>query len=149
VTDVAFYHLQNAPLDRVLPRLLEKTLQAGKRAVVMAGSAERVEDLNGLLWTYEPDSWLPHGSMRDGTAERQPVWLTAVDENPNEASFLFLTDGTTSARIAQFERCFDLFDGNDETAVAVARQRWLACKEAGFTLTYWQQSGDGRWERKA
>ena len=64
MTDIAFYHLQGSPLESALPKLLKKTLEAGKRAVVMAGSEARVEALNGVLWTYDQDSWLPHGSPR-------------------------------------------------------------------------------------
>ena len=85
MTDIAFYHLMRSPLEAVLPRLLEKTRQAGKRAVVLAGSEERVEALNALLWTHDPDGWLPHGSDKDGNAPEQPVWLTEKDENPNGA----------------------------------------------------------------
>lgn len=149
MTAVAFYHLKHWPLEQALPKLLDKTLAAGKRAVVIASSAERVEALNGLLWTWDPASWLPHGSAKDGNPEVQPIWLTASDENPNGASFLFLTDGASSQRVAEFERCFDLFDGNDEAAVAAARRRWTACKAAGHDLTYWLQTESGGWEKKA
>lgn len=148
MTAIAFYHLQRWPLERALPKLLEKTLTAEKRAVVMAGSARRVESLVDLLWTYNPGSWLPHGSSRDGSPESQPVWLTTDDECPNNATFLFLTDGATSERVGDFERCFELFDGNDEAAVDAARQRWKAYKEAGHDLTYWQQTERGGWEQK-
>lgn len=149
MTEIAFYHLQRSPLDRVLPKLLEKTLEQEKRAVVITGSAARAESLAGTLWTYDPDSWLPHGTARDGYAEDQPVWLTDADENPNGATFLFLTDGATSAQVAAFERCFELFDGNDPQAVEAARARWTSYKEAGHELTYWQQSDAGKWERKS
>lgn len=148
MTEIAFYHLQRSPLDAVLPRLLERTLAAEKRAVVLAGSAERVEALAHLLWTYRPDAWLPHGTAKDGFAAHQPVWLSEHDENPNGAAFLFLTDGATSAELGAFERCFDLFDGNDEAAVAAARERWAALKAQGHTLTYWQQTDAGAWERR-
>ncbi len=149
MTDVAFYHLQRSPLEQVLPRLLEKTLAAGKRAVVLAGSSDRVEALALVLWTYHPDSWLPHGTAKDGDAEHQPVWLSPDDENPNGASFLFLTDGRDSRDIGAFERCFDLFDGNDDDALAAARERWKARRDAGHDVTYWQQTESGGWERKA
>jgi DNA polymerase-3 subunit chi len=43
----------------------------------------------------------------------------------------------------------ELFDGNDERAVASGRERWRAYKEAGHKLTYWQQNAAGRWEMKA
>ncbi len=149
MTEVAFYHLQAAPLDQVLPRLLEKTLAAGKRAVVIAGSRARAEALATVLWTYRPDSWLPHGTAEDGDADQQPVWLTEHDENPNGASFLFLTEGADSTAIAAFERCFDLFDGNDEAAVAAARARWQARKQDGHAVTYWRQSATGAWQQMA
>ncbi len=149
MTDIAFYHLQRSPLERVLPKLLERTLEADKRALVVVGSEDRAEALAQHLWTYEQGSWLPHGTRKDGAPVDQPVWLTSEDENANQAQFLFLADGATSAYVDGFERCFEVFDGNDDEAVAEARQRWAAYKEAGHNLTYWQQAENGRWEQKA
>ena len=148
MTGIAFYHLTRSPLERALPKLLEKVLASGARAVVMAGSEERVSALDAVLWTYDPASFLPHGCVRHGEPEAQPVWLTDADENPNGATFLVLTDGATSANVAAFERCFELFDGHDEAAVAAARARWTAYGDAGHDLTYWQQTEQGGWEKK-
>lgn len=148
MAEVGFYHLIGTPLEQALPKLLERTLAADKKAVVVAGSAERVEALNLALWTYGKDSWIPHGSARDGFAERQPIWLTAGDENPNGAEFLFLTDGARAA-VEGFERGFVLFDGKDAEAVDAARTQWRDLKAEGHSLTYWQQSDAGKWERKA
>ncbi|MGE0117098.1 MAG: DNA polymerase III subunit chi [Dongiaceae bacterium] len=148
MTEIRFYHLQRTALEAALPPMLEKTLERGQRAVVMAGSEERVEHLVDRLWTYSERSFLPHGSARDGHADMQPVWLTTADENPNGAQVLFLTDGTASGQVAAYELCVELFDGNDEAAVQAARARWTAYKAAGHQLTYWQQSAAGRWEQK-
>ncbi len=148
MADVAFYHLRKTPLEQVLPALLQRSLDTGKRAVVMAGSSDRVEALNGWLWTYKDRGFLPHGSAKDGHAALQPVWLTDKDERPNDAQVLFLTDGATSDRPEEFERCAVLFDGNDEAALAAARAQWTGLKDAGHDLTYWQQSDTGRWEKK-
>jgi len=149
MTEVNFYHLTRSTLEQALPRLLEKALQTGARAVVMAGSAERVEALNAHLWTYDPDSFLPHGSAKDGNAGEQPVWLTVNDENPNAATLLFLTDGANTAKLGDFARCFELFDGRDEAAVATARERWKQLKTEGHSIAYWQQNDKGGWEKKA
>lgn len=149
MTDVAFYHLQRSTLEQVLPKLLEKTLAADKRAVVLAASAERVEALAAHLWTYDPDSWLPHGTAQDGSSDEQPIWLSQHDENPNGAAFLFLCDGSDSTGVGGYERCFDLFDGNDAAALEAARRRWQARKAEGHAVTYWQQTERGGWERKA
>ena len=148
VTEVNFYHLTRSSLEDALPRLLEKTLQAGERAVVLLGSPERVDALNNHLWTFDPNGFLPHGSARDGEAERQPVWLTHHDENPNGANFLFVADRARSDKVADYKRCFELFDGRDEAAVADSRERWKTYKAAGHAVVYWQQTDRG-WEKKA
>jgi DNA polymerase III subunit chi len=147
VTEVGFYHLRTTPLERALPRILERALAEDLRVVVVAGSSERVEHLDALLWTYDDASFLPHGSARDGQAERQPVWLTAADENPNAATMLVLVDGVSSARLADYARCCDIFDGNDEAAVQAARERWRQAKAAGHRLVYWEQV-QGKWEKR-
>ncbi len=146
--EISFYHLTRTTLEAALPQMLEKTLERGQRAVVRAGSAERVEALNGWLWTYKDRGFLPHGSAKDGHAAVQPSGRTERDERPNDAQVLFLTDGATSEELVDFERCAVLFDGNDETALAAARAQWAGLKDAGHDLTYWQQNDQGRWEKK-
>jgi DNA polymerase-3 subunit chi len=149
MTDVRFYHLTRSRLEAVLPVMLEKTLERDQRAVVMAGSQERVEAINGHLWTYNDRGFLPHGSEKDGFAEGQPVWLTTGDENPNGAQVLFLTDGATSERVGDFDVCAVLLDGSDDAAVASARDLWRAYKDAGHEVTYWQQGESGGWDKQA
>jgi DNA polymerase-3 subunit chi len=150
MTEILFYHLERASLETVLPGLLEKTLERGWKAVVRAGSRERVEALDGHLWTYRDDSFLPHGAGKsDG--ERQPVWLTDGDDVPNAADVLFLVDGAEAepSSLARFTRCVTIFDGGDAEAVAAARSFWTAAKTAGHDATYWKQSDSGRWEKQS
>lgn len=149
MTEVLFYHLQRAPLERVLPELLEKSLARGWRALVRVGNPERVEPLNTLLWTYRDDGFLPHGTREDGAAEAQPVYLTAESDNPNGAQVLFLVDGAVPGDIDGYERCVLMFDGRDDQAVAAARAEWQTIKTAGHDATYWQQSDSGKWEKRA
>jgi len=149
MTEVSFYHLQKSLLEDALPLLLEKTLAMGKRAVVMAGSAARAEQLGNRLWNYRQDAWLPHGTAKDGRAGDQPVWLTTDQENPNDATYLFLTDGAGRDDVGAFERCFELFDGHDGAQVTAARERWKAYKDAGHGLKYMQQNETGGWQEKA
>lgn len=152
MTEVRFYHLQRARLEEVLPVILERCHQRQERVLVLAGSNERVEALAALLWTYKPDSFLPHGTTRDGEAERQPIFLTtAGDEggNPNAAPVLILSDGARHARIGDFRLVCELFDGHDEAAVAAAREHWKSCKAAGHAVVYFQQGETGKWQETA
>jgi DNA polymerase IIIc chi subunit len=50
--------------------------------VVRVGSAERMETLDAHLWTFSEQSFLAHGTARDGHPSRQPIYLTTEDENP-------------------------------------------------------------------
>ena len=149
MTEVRFYHLTRKSLEEILPVMLERTVvRDGRRALVVASSAKRVEDINAHLWTYNDSAFLPHGSKSDGFSARQPIWLTDSDENPNEAKVLFLADGATSEHVEDFDLVCDLFDGRDKVAVASARYRWKSYKDGGHDLTYWQQTERGGWEQK-
>ena len=148
MAEIGFYHLLATPLERALPRRLERARAGGYRIVVRAASSERIEHLNALLWTYDEASFLPHGSARDGNATSQPIWLTDRVENPNDATMLLLVDGVEAEDLATFARVADMFDGNDPAAVQAARERWRRATTAGHTLTYWQQ-GEAGWEKKA
>lgn len=148
MTEIGFYHLLATPLERALPRLLERARAHGYRILLRAASAARVEQLNALLWTYDDASFLPHGSARDGNAAAQPIWLTERgDGNPNGATMLVLLDSTEAGDLAEFARCADLFDGNDNDAVAAARRRWRDAAAQGHQLTYWQQTATG-WAKR-
>lgn len=150
MTKIDFYHLQNQTLENVLPKLLEKSYQLGKKILVKIGNEERVDFINNLLWTYNEESFLPHGSKKDGHAEMQPIWLTSGDDNPNNAEFLFLTDGATAdcEEIAKFERVFNIFDGNSQTAVENARNLWKNLKQQSFDISYWKRAATGIWEKQ-
>ena len=149
MTEVLFYHLQEQPIEKVLPNLLERSLERGWRAVVQASSEDRVDALDAHLWTFSDDSFLPHGTDREATAAEQPIVLTLGADNPNGASVRFLIDGAPiPADAGSYQRLVLLFDGGDPEAVAAARERWTAAKAQGFDVTYWQTDERGRWQRK-
>jgi DNA polymerase-3 subunit chi len=147
--EVWFYHLERSALDQVLPELLEKTLARGWRALVRSSQRERVEHLDGWLWAYRDDSFLPHGPDDEPLAGRQPILLTTRGDNANDAQALFLLDGAEAGDLSAYERCILLFDGRDDSALAVARKRWSAFKSAGHPVSYWQQGETRGWEKKA
>ncbi|OYQ37719.1 DNA polymerase III subunit chi [Niveispirillum lacus] len=154
MTERRFYHLTRKTLEQTLPGLLEKSLERGWRVLILTGSGERAEALNQHLWTFRPDSFLPHGTAKDGQVEHQPILIHAVDDGmperpPNEAHVLFLTDGVDGQGLSGVGLICDLFDGNDPAAVAAARDRWRQAKADGDELTYWQQNETGGWEKKA
>jgi DNA polymerase-3 subunit chi len=147
--EVWFYHLERSGLDRVLPELLEKTLARGWRALLRTPSAERVDQFDGLLWTFRDDSFLPHGVAGEPMAERQPILITRDGDNLNGATALFVIDGAETGDLSDFERCILIFDGNDAAAVEAARATWTRLKTEGQAVTYWRQGVSGGWRKQA
>jgi len=149
MTEMLFYHLQRQPLERVLPTLIERSLERGWRVVVQGTSEERLDALDAHLWTFRDESFLPHGTWREPDMAEQPVLLTIRDGNPNGAAVRFLIEGAAPPEDSvAYERIVLLFDGEDPDAVAAARARWSDCKAKGLDVTYWQTDDDGRWQRK-
>jgi DNA polymerase III subunit chi len=149
MTEVLFYHLQQQPIEKVLPNLLERSLARGWKVIVQASSDDRVDALDAHLWTFSDDSFLPHATERDANAGEQPILLTANNTNPNGATVRFLIDGAPIPDDATtYQRLVLLFDGDDVEAVAASRERWTLAKGQGFDVTYWQTDEQGRWQRK-
>jgi DNA polymerase-3 subunit chi len=146
--DVLFYHLEQRPLEAVIPLLLEKTLERGWRAVIEVGSTERAEALDAHLWTYRDDSFLAHGLAGEDTDALQPILITTANDNPNGAAVRFFIDRAVPLTAEGYQRIVYMFSGHDPDAVAEARIAWRNLLP-GNTLTYWQQEPDGRWVKKA
>lgn len=150
MTRFDFYHLQKTPLEQVLPKLCEKAYSTGKRIKILVGNEERVEFLNSLLWTYSEESFLPHGSKKDGFAEEQPIFISASEENENSAELLILVDGAMPNLdiLKSYERVLNIFDGNDEASLNNSRDYWKMIKSTDGELHYWQQKDNGSFEQK-
>jgi DNA polymerase-3 subunit chi len=146
--EVWFYHLERTGLDQALPELLEKTLARGWKAVVRTGAPERIEHLDGWLWSYRDDSFLPHAPAEEASAARQPIVLTTGSGNPNSADALFLVDGAEPGDLAGYTRCVVLFDGVHEGQLAAARTLWTTLKAQDLAVSYWKQQTRG-WAKQA
>jgi DNA polymerase-3 subunit chi len=154
MVEIFFYHHKTRRIDDTLPALLEKSLANGWRVVVQAATESRVAALDQHLWSYRPESFLPHGTKRDASPQTQPVYLTSADENPNGADVRFFMQGAHVAPIlagaaAPRERAILLFDGEDETELQDARRQWAELRDAGHKLVYWRQDDSGRWAAQA
>jgi DNA polymerase-3 subunit chi len=150
-----FYHLRDAPLERVLPPLIERALDRGWKCVVQATSAELLGEIDDLLWTYSDASFIAHATAQEGDAECQPVYLTRDNDNPNQAAVRFFVEGApvapalNCAQAQRYERCLVLFNGGDQEQLVKARGQWAELKTAGYRLAYFRQDADGQWRQKA
>jgi len=151
MTEVLFYHLTQTGAEQALPGLLERSLERGWKVTIQTETEAQVDDLDKRLWTYRDDSFLPHAKQQGaaGSPDDHPIWLTVGTDNPNNANIRFVLGAAVPAGIEGYERVIYMFDGHDEDAVSAVRERWKIEKKAGHDLTYWQQDGEGRWQKSA
>jgi len=150
--EVLFYHLTESRLEEALPDLLERSLGRGWRVVVQCATIERRDALDQHLWVYRDDSFLPHATDASApAAATQPVLLTTdPSQCANDPQVRFLVEGATpESGWGEVVRGVYLFDGHDGHQLEIARTRWRAEKAAGHAITYWQQSEDRRWQKRA
>jgi DNA polymerase III subunit chi len=146
---VQFYHLLTTPMDRALPRLLEKAYASGFSILLLAADTAQAEHLNQLLWTYDPGSFLPHGSQADDHAGLQPIYISTSTDTPNNPRLLAVLNGQMLENPERYERILDIFDGTDPKAVELARLRWSNYKNKAFSVTYLRQNETGGWDKKS
>ena len=144
---VDFYHLTVQPLDRVLPVIAEKVLAASDRLLIVAGEETERAALDKLLWSYAPDSFLPHALAGSADDADQPILIARDPVAANAATNIAIADGIWREEALAFVRAFHFFD---EDRIAEARAAWkmLADRE-GIERRYWKQDDAGRWQQAA
>lgn len=144
---VDFYHLTATPLGRALPRIAERVLESGARLLVVSASDTQRAGIDKALWTYAPDSFLPHAQAGGEGDDAQPILIAADCAAPNAARHIALIDGEWRDEALTFDRAFHFFD---EAAIELAREAWRALADReGVERRYWKQNDAGRWEQVA
>ena len=142
-----FYHLTRSTAETLVPSLIAKSRQAGWRVELRGAEAARMARLDELLW--QGDGFLPHGLAGGPHDAMQPVLLTVAGQGTAGADCLIAIDGAgvDPAECATAQRVCIVFDGNDESALNVARSQWRTLTGAGVPAEYWSEAG-GHWEKK-
>ena len=146
---VDFYHLEKIPLQKALPAILQKAYEADTRVLIKTDLAEQADELNTLLWTFEADSFLPHGVEKDGFADKQPIFITHKDHlNPNQARLCICLNNVPIPFTEDFERVLYFFNGLNQASLDAAREQWRKVSELNIERFYWKQNESGKWENK-
>ncbi len=141
---VTFYtHV--ADLETFACRLSKRAVEAGCRVLVWSRSEEQTAALDRLLWSFEPESFLPHEIWLPDTPcpPEPPVLLADGDELPaiaadwvvlNLSAELWSQAPQVPARILEIV-------GAGEPQLAAARQRFRAYRQSGCRLEYHKMQG--------
>ena len=145
-----FYHMQQSPLEQVLPDILEKTYAKGWRTAVKIGGLNgtpqsELKRLDEFLWVYRKDSFLPHGREDEPMADQHPISLSIDRKSSENADVVVLVTGADMSDVSDSVRCITLLDGTNDQDRQIARARWTKAKDDGLKTAYWKQNDHGKW----
>ena len=143
---IDFYHLTTSPIEKVLPSIAERLVGQGERLLVVT-DAGQLATLDRLMWTYAPESFLPHAIVGKAADAEQPILLADSMAAANAARNVALADGQWRQEALAFDRVFYFFDA---AALEGARTAWRALKDRDDAERhYWKQDERGRWAEAA
>ena len=133
----ADFYLIGKPRFREQPLLLvcelaRKAVHAGQPLLVLAASPEQAEALDDLMWSFDPDDYLPHQ-------------IAGADEDEDEVEVLIAPPGQSPPLRplvlnlreepvpAGFERVLEVVPA-DESARGPLRERWKQYQARGVEL---------------
>jgi DNA polymerase-3 subunit chi len=142
---VDFYQLGPASPEQVIPLLASKIVDADGRLIIVAEDQAWLAKLDRLLWSDDPNSFLPHGLAGGADDARQPILLSTSEDAPNQARNMLIADGKWRDSSLTYDRAFFLFG---EPEVEDARLAWkLLSGREGVERRYWANNA-GKWVQK-
>ncbi|MDI9408005.1 MAG: DNA polymerase III subunit chi [Candidatus Pacebacteria bacterium] len=154
MVEVSFYHLTTRGLTDALGQLVFMARGRDMRVAIACGSVESLVQVSDSLWAYpRAEAFLAHchsgDKLPDEQARVQKIWLTAADDFVNEPELLILCDGRSldGLVVPSVTRVLDVFDGNDDEQLALARERYRLAKVAGHEVKYYAQNESGGWHQ--
>jgi DNA polymerase-3 subunit chi len=130
---------------RMACEVVRKHYLAGRRLVVYTQDTKRLAQFDRLLWSFDPEAFVPHVMADDPLAGSTPVVLTAAGPLPVPAPvpakdagtalqpWLINLDLDCPPGAGDFERILEIVSDHDEDKAA-ARSRWRQYQAEGHTL---------------
>lgn len=135
---VSFYSDADEPL-RFACRLIRRARAQGLQVGVV-GSAETLRELDALLWSFDPVSFVPHRLGAEGsTAE---VLLVEDAAQLQHRAVLLNLGGEVPAAAAEFERILEVVPSAPE-ARALGRRRYRQYQGLGAALDHFSAQAGG------
>ncbi|MCW8125298.1 DNA polymerase III subunit chi [Microbulbifer halophilus] len=134
MTRIDFYVLQSdRPYegDIFVCRLAEKAYRAGMRVLLAVDDRQRAEQLDGLLWTFREDSFLPHALQ--GAEQRAAVEINCGEEPGPHHGLLINLCSEVPGWFSRFERLAEIVV-QQPRALERSRSRFSHFRDRGYPL---------------
>jgi DNA polymerase IIIc chi subunit len=109
-TEITFYEVEE-DLYKSIALLLYKIWQDGKKSLLFFPDQNQLNELDAFLWSFARNKFLPHCTVLDVqfNLEHQPILLSHLPENINNADVLLFLQPPSNSFIANFQKACYFF----------------------------------------
>lgn len=134
MTLVGFYVVQAAGEEQrlqVAARLTDKAFGRGHRVFINAANENQARQLDALLWSFRPASFLPHALQGEEHAEQIAIGWGQDPGDHNDLLINLQLD--IPAFFSRFQRVAEVVTQDDDSITAL-RKSWKFYKDRGYEL---------------
>lgn len=135
VTQISFYPLSDQDPDARLQfscRLTEKARHKGLRVCILVDSQAQAAQLDTLLWSFKPTSFLPHSAPNnEQTSTAEAVQIAAKIGEFTNTDMLINLSGKPCIEHERFTRIDEILCA-DEEILAAGRELFKFYRSAGY-----------------
>ena len=137
MTDVLFVEVTASRMEMRACEIAERTYAQGISLQIIAANHEQTARLDELLWSFRPDSFVPHGLFEGGTRDpSEPVAITHTHVKVPGLQSLLMMDYCPIELVAEFTQAFHLVVVDNQERLKSSRDYWTQLRDAGFTLRH-------------
>jgi DNA polymerase-3 subunit chi len=137
MTEVLFVEVTASRLEFKACEIAERTYSEGRRLQIIAANQEQAARLDDLLWTFKPDSFVPHGFSAAATASPdQPVVITTGLDHLAGFEALLMMDYCPGDLVKRFVQAIHLVVIDNPERLDASRRYWAQLKDTGFALRH-------------
>ena len=134
MTQVDFYILAEATSEArwlFACRLIDKVHRMGMRVLVAMDSEAEARAFDELLWTFKPESFIPHQLINGG--KPAPVEITFTQEAGDHQGLLLNLSKSTPPYFSRFERLSEVVI-QEQQSLQSSRERFSFYKSRGYPI---------------
>jgi DNA polymerase III subunit chi len=138
MAEVSFYILQShSPQARFVfaCKLIEKAYRSKQFSYVLTDSAAQNQQIDDLLWTFRPGSFIPHQQVTEERPALENIILIGSGPAPDPWQKTVINLSIqVPVLFQQAERILEILD-NSETTKEPGRQRYRQYQQAGLAIS--------------
>ncbi|HET6470218.1 MAG TPA: DNA polymerase III subunit chi [Pseudomonadales bacterium] len=145
MTRVDFYILPDVDIEaqlRFACRLAHRAMSSGQRVHVHVDDAAASRDLDGLMWEYPEQRFLPHGIAGEPAAAKAPVIIDHREPADGHDELLINLSASIPPFFGRFERVAEIVV---QKAREVGRDRYKYYRDRGYPLFHHELD---QWEER-